>query len=67
MTIKAEELEKNLQRKCEEIEVLRLIIEEKENMDTTKAEEVDSEHLYAVSDDKECDNNGSICSRLYVV
>jgi len=53
LTIKAEELEKNLQRKCEEIEVLQLIIEEKENMDTTKAEEVDSEHLNAVSDDKE--------------
>ena len=52
LTIKAEELEKNLQRKYEEIEVLQLIIEEKENMDTTKAEEVDSEHLNAVSDDK---------------
>ena len=53
LTIKAEELEKNLQRKCEEIEVLQLIIEEKENMDTTKAGAVDSEHLNAVLDDEE--------------
>ena len=51
LTIKVEELEKDLQRKCEVIEVLQQTTEEKENMDTTKANEVDSEKLNAVSDD----------------
>ena len=53
LTIKVEELEKDLQRKCEVIEVLQQTTEEKENMDTTKANEVDSEQLNAVSDDEE--------------
>jgi len=53
LTMKVDELEKNFQRKCEETEVLQLIIEEKENMDTAKAEAGDSEHLNAVSDDEE--------------
>ena len=53
LTIKVEELEKDLQRKCEEIEVLQQTTEEKENMDATKAKEVDSEQLNAVSDDEE--------------
>ena len=33
--------------------MLQLIIEEKENMDTAKAEAVDSEHLNAASGDEE--------------
>ena len=53
LTIKVEELEKDLQRKCEVIEVFQQTTEEKENMDTTKANEVDSEQLNAVSDDEE--------------
>ena len=53
LTIKVEELEKDLQRKCEVIEVFQQTTEEKENMDTTKANDVDSEQLNAVSDDEE--------------
>ena len=53
LTIKVEELEKDLQRKCEVIGVLQQTTEEKENVDTTKANEVDSEQLNAVSDDEE--------------
>jgi len=53
LTIKVEELEKDLQRKCKVIEVLQQTTEEKENMDTAKANEVDSEQLNAVSDDEE--------------
>ena len=53
LTIKVEELEKDLQRKCKVIEVLQQTTEEKENMDTAKAEAVDSKHLNVVSDDEE--------------
>ena len=66
LTIKVEELERDLQRNCEEIEVLQLIIEEKENMDiwicislrksfrqSNDFQAVDSKHLNAVSDDEE--------------
>ena len=65
LTIKVEELEKNFQKKCEETEGLHLIIEEKENMDTAKAEAGDSEHLNVVLDDEEnLWRKKALCSNL---